>query len=68
LRIRPKFTAIARDELKKWHNEELQGQWIEGQGKAGLDVKDAAAAPAIPSGVIAAGPQSGGRTRRPRLV
>jgi TolB-like protein/Tfp pilus assembly protein PilF len=51
LRIRPNFAVIGRDELKKWHDEELTAHLLEGLRKAGLEIEDAASAPAVPSGV-----------------
>ena len=49
LKIRPNFAVIARDELKKWHDEELREHLIEGLRRAGLDVHEIAATPAIAS-------------------
>ena len=41
LKIRPSFAVIARDELKKWYDDELTEHLIEGLRKAGLEVRDA---------------------------
>jgi TolB-like protein/cytochrome c-type biogenesis protein CcmH/NrfG len=59
LKIRPNFAEIGRDELKKWHDEELQEHLIEGLRKAGLEIQDAASAPAIPSGMTTVRTASG---------
>jgi TolB-like protein/tRNA A-37 threonylcarbamoyl transferase component Bud32 len=50
LKIRPNFPVIARDELKNWYDDALTEHLLEGLSKAGLEVHDAAAAPATPSG------------------
>jgi TolB-like protein/Tfp pilus assembly protein PilF len=49
LKIRPNFAVSARDELKKWYDGELTEHLLEGLRKAGLEVYDSTAAPAIPS-------------------
>jgi TolB-like protein len=38
LAIRPDFTAVGRDELKKWWDAELTAHLIEGLRKAGLEI------------------------------
>jgi TolB-like protein/Tfp pilus assembly protein PilF len=43
LRIRPNFAVAAPGELRKWHDEELQGHLIEGLRKAGLEIPQAGA-------------------------
>jgi TolB-like protein/Flp pilus assembly protein TadD len=50
LKIRPNFKDLPRDELKKWHDDELKEHLLEGLRKAGLDVHDTATASGIPSG------------------
>ena len=53
LKIRPNFRDLPRDELKKWHDEELKEHVLEGLRKAGLEVaEDAGTAHAIPSGAV----------------
>lgn len=59
LKIRPDFAAIARDELKKWYDDELTEHLIEGLRKAGLDVLEVAATPAIASGPFTSRTASG---------
>jgi TolB-like protein/cytochrome c-type biogenesis protein CcmH/NrfG len=59
LKIRPNFPVIARDELKNWYDDELTEHLLEGLSKAGLEVHDAAAAPATPSGPARAQTGSG---------
>ena len=44
LKIRPNFKDLPRDELKKWHDEELKEHLLEGLRKAGLDIDNAAQA------------------------
>ncbi len=39
LKIRPNFGDLPRDELTKWHDEELKEHLLEGLRKAGLDVQ-----------------------------
>ena len=63
LRIRPRYGAMARDDLKKWHDEELKEHLIEGLRKAGLDVDDVAAAPALSPGPVPV--QTASRETRP---
>jgi len=38
LKIKPNFAAAARDELKKWHDEDLKENLIEGLRKAEMDI------------------------------
>ena len=53
LKIRPNFRDLPRDELKKWHDEELKEHVLEGLRKAGLEVADdAGIAHAIRSGAV----------------
>jgi TolB-like protein/tRNA A-37 threonylcarbamoyl transferase component Bud32 len=59
LKIRPNFPVIARDELKNWYDDALTEHLLEGLSKAGLEVHDAAAAPATPSGPARAQTGSG---------
>jgi TolB-like protein len=46
LKIRPNFGDLPRDELKKWHDEELKEHLLDGLRKAGLEIADADAKPA----------------------
>ena len=45
LKIRPNFKDLPRDELKKWHDEELKEHLLEGLSKAGLEIADDAVKP-----------------------
>jgi len=49
LKIRPTFKDLPRNELKKWHDEELKEHLLEGLGKAGLDIYETAAPAATAS-------------------
>ena len=59
LKIRPDFAVIARDELKKWYDDELTEHLIEGLRKAGLDVLERVPTPATGSGAITSPTPSG---------
>ncbi len=59
LRIRPNFKDLPRDELKKWHDEELKEHLLEGLSKAGLEIADAVPPQAPLSGAIPARIASG---------
>jgi hypothetical protein len=59
LKIRPNFAVIARDELKKWYDDELTEHLIEGLREGGLDVLEVVAAPAIASGAFTSRTASG---------
>ncbi|HEX8818014.1 MAG TPA: protein kinase [Terriglobales bacterium] len=59
LKIRPNFRELPRDELKKWHDEELKEHVLEGLRKAGLETSSPAAAPFLSSGAHVARTESG---------
>ena len=40
LKIRPNFRDLPRDELKKWHDEELKERLLDGLRKAGLEIPE----------------------------
>jgi TolB-like protein len=52
LKIRPNFRDLPRDELKKWHDEEMKEHLLEGLKKAGLDIAGADATRKTPSGAV----------------
>ena len=58
LKIKPDFAITAREELKKWYQDELIIHLIEGLRKAGLEIPDADSKPA-PSGAQPARTASG---------
>jgi len=45
LKIKPNFAVTARDELKKWYDDDLISHLIEGLRKAGLEIPDDPAKP-----------------------
>jgi TolB-like protein len=59
LKIRPNFRELPRDELKKWHDEEMKEHLLEGLRKAGLDVPDVGFASQSSSGISATRTSSG---------
>jgi len=52
LKIRPNFKDLPRDELKKWHDEELKEHLLEGLRKAGLEIADDVPSSAALSGAV----------------
>ncbi len=59
LKIRPNFRELPRDELKKWHDEELKEHLLEGLRKAGLEIDAATSTLPLSSGVSPARTTSG---------
>jgi TolB-like protein/Tfp pilus assembly protein PilF len=54
LKIRPNFKERRHDELRKWHDEELKEQLLDGLRKAGLEMADNPAQPAPQASVTGA--------------
>jgi TolB-like protein len=54
LKIRPNFKEHRHDELRKWHDEELKEQLLDGLRKAGLEMADNPAQPAPQASVTGA--------------